>query len=318
VKRTSGTSAEHVGQVDDSINGAAPFCILCAAPLAIKYDFGARALWYCAACRLGQLAPLPTEDELMRLYASRSYFEGSDGVGYADYTGDAPQLARTFRAKLDQLLQFGRVQDLLEIGCGPGLFLTEARAAGIAGAVGVDRNPWAIAEARRRGLEAHVGSIQVLPPERTFDAVVMLDLLEHVTTPLAFLAAVRQRLRPGGRLFIMTPNIRSLLARISGARWVSFKIPEHVFYYSPRSLRTLLDRCGFDVIAARGTGQFVTVEFLFNRLRRLAPRLTRACELGARALRLNARVVFVTNGSTDVVARARTPAGLPAESVPAS
>ena len=280
-------------------------CPLCGGSLAPRYRFGARWIVYCRACRLGRLAPLPTEEELGALYASERYFAGSDRAGYADYARDAPQFARTFRAKVRLLLRYGAVHDLLEIGCGPGYFLREAERAGVARAIGVDRNSWAVEQARASGLTAFVGSIEALPRERMFDAVVMLDLLEHVTDPPAFLAQVSARLRVGGRVLIMTPNIRSALARVSGERWVSFKIPEHVYYYSPRSIRRLLRAAGFEVISVRGAGQYVTVEFLLSRLRRLAPRLTAVLAAASRALRLNARVVWVTNGSIDVVARAQ-------------
>jgi hypothetical protein len=204
-------------------------CVLCGGPQAPRHAFGDRTLVYCRACRLGQLAPLPTEAELAALYGSRGYFEGGGRVGYADYRGDAPQLARTFAAKLARLARHGPIGSLAEIGCGPGYLLAAARAAGIPEVVGADRNPWAVAEARRRGCETYEGSVEALPAGRTFDAVVMLDLLEHVTEPRGFLAAVRARLRPGGRLLLMVPNLRSALARFSGRRWVSFKIPEHVF-----------------------------------------------------------------------------------------
>ena len=260
---------------------------------------------YCRQCELGQLDPLPTDEELEALYGSRAYFEGSDGVGYAAYAEDAPQFARTFRGVVDRLLRHGPVHDLLEIGCGPGLFLAEAQRAGIAAALGIDRNPWAIEQLRGRGIEGYVGSLDAVPADRRFDAVVMLDLLEHVTAPRPFLEALHAHLRPGGRLFIMTPNIRSLLARLSGARWVSFKIPEHVLYYSPRSIRRLLADAGYDVLSVTGAGQYVTIPFLLSRLERLAPRLTTGLSAGARLLALENQVVFVTNGSIDVVARAK-------------
>lgn len=280
-------------------------CLLCDRPQRAVYDLGTRALVYCASCQLAQLAPMPTEAELAALYGSQAYFTGTDAVGYADYAADAPQLTRTFRAKLDLLLRHGPVDDLLEIGCGPGLFLAEAVRAGVARVVGVDPNPWAVDEARRRGLEAHVGSVDAVAAARRFDAVVMLDVLEHVPAPFPFLDAVAARLRPGGRLLIMTPNIRSLLARVSGRRWVSLKAPERVRYYSPRSIRRLLTRSGFDVVSLRGARQYVTVAFFLDRLARLLPRIAAVSARLAAALGGERRVIFLTNGSIDVVARIR-------------
>jgi len=280
-------------------------CLLCSGPLRALYWFDRRAVAYCQACELAQLFPLPTDAELAALYGSRDYFEGNDQVGYADYAASRPQLQRTFQRKLDALLAHGPVRDLFEVGCGTGEYLQQAKRAGIARVVGLDRNPWAIEQVRAAGLEARVGSIECLVGDEPFDAAVMLDLIEHVTDPIPFLRTVRGHLRPGGRLFIMTPNIRSWLARVSGQRWVSFKIPEHVFYYSPRSIRALLDRAGFDTVSVRPTGQYVSVDFFLDRLSRLQPLAARAVGAVVRRLGWTDRIVFVTNGSIDVVARAR-------------
>lgn len=281
-------------------------CFLCGRPQRPRFEIGGRRLLYCAHCALGQLAPLPSAAELAALYASEAYFRGGDHVGYADYAADAPEHARSFRRQIAWLLRDGPVQELLEIGCGPGLLLAEAGRLGVARTVGVDLNPWAVEQARQRGLEAHVGSIDVIPATARFDAIAMLDVLEHVVEPLPFLAAVGARLRPGGRLLIMTPNIRSLLARVSGRRWVSLKVPEHVRYYSPRGVRALLDAAGFDVRALRGAGQYVTVDFFFDRLSRLVPPV-RGLRTIASALGLHRRVIFLSNGSIDVIARKARP-----------
>jgi 2-polyprenyl-3-methyl-5-hydroxy-6-metoxy-1,4-benzoquinol methylase len=288
-------------------------CFLCGGAQHARYDLGSHRLLYCARCQLGQLAPLPSNAELQALYGSESYFSaGGDGgdadvggnrVGYADYAADAPQHARSFRARLEWLLRAGPVDELLEIGCGPGLFLAEARRLGVRHVVGVDPNPWAVEQARARGVDAHVGSVETIAADRRFDAIAMLDVLEHVVAPLPFLADVRARLHPDGRVLIMTPNIRSLLARVSGRRWVSLKVPEHVRYYSARSVRALLGAAGFDVVALRPAGQYVTVAFFLARLERLLPRATRVLRRVADGLTLAERVIFLTNGSIDVIAR---------------
>jgi len=283
---------------------AAATCLLCKGRISLLHRFGERSVCYCPSCEFGQLDPLPTEDELRRLYGSREYFEGSDRVGYAGYAQDAPQFARTFRHKVRDLLACTPVRDLLEIGCGPGYFLAAAEEAGIANAVGIDLNPAAIEAARAAGHRAEVGAIEQVEADRKYDAIVMFDVLEHITAPVPFLTSVRGHTREGGVLYLMTPNIRSLLARVSGRRWVSFKIPEHVAYYSPRSIRLLLESAGWEVVSVRPTGQYVTLDFLLSRVERLlAPAaLLRGM---ARRLRCDGLVLFVPNGSIDVIARLR-------------
>src|SRR6266404_2360765 len=219
-------------------------CVLCGGPQRARYHLGSHRLLYCPRCDLGQLSPLPTDAELQALYASEEYFAGG-GAGYADYAADDPQHARSFRARLEWLLRTGPVDDLLEIGCGPGLFPVEARRLGVPHVVGVDPNPWAVAQARAHGVDAHV----------------------------------------------------------SGRRWVSLKPPEHVRYFSSRGVRRLLRAAGFDVLIIRAARQYVTVAFVLTRLERLVPRPGRVLRRVAAALRLSDRVVFVTNGSIDVLAR---------------
>jgi len=277
-------------------------CILCGAPQTVRHVFGAHRVAYCRACELAQLWPLPSAAELAALYASDAYWEGGDRVGYGDYARQAPQIRRSFRAKLAWLRRAGPVAALAEIGCGPGYLLEVARAAGVGETVGVDRSPWAVARARAAGLEVYEGSVEALPAGRSYDAVAMLDLLEHVPDPIPFLRAVADRLRPHGRLLIMVPNIRSLLARVSGRRWVSFKIPEHVVYYSPRSIRLVLARAGLEATAIRPAVQWVTAGFALERLGRLLPPLGRL-RGPLRALGLAERVLPVSNGSIDVLAR---------------
>lgn len=303
--RGAGTAMGRLRQAESRINDrSAPQCRVCGAPTAPRFAFEPYVVVVCRNCGLGQLDPIPTADELDRLYSSADYFEGSDRSGYADYAEQRKVFAMTFRAKLQLLLRHGPVADLLEIGCGPGFFLEVAREAGVARAVGVDRNPWAIEIARRAGLDARVGSIEQFDESASFDAVAMLDVIEHIPDPAPFLAAVRRRLRPGGRLLIMTPNLCSTLARFSGRRWVSFKIPEHVLYFTPGSLARVLAQSGFRVLHVRGTGQYVTVAFFLDRLQRIAPRFVRVIAPPLRGLRALDRVIYIPNGSIDVVAAA--------------
>jgi site-specific recombinase len=86
---------------------------------------------------------------------------------------------------------------------------------------------------------------------------------------------------------------------------VSLKVPEHVRYYSPRSIRRLLARSGFDVVALRGAGQYVTVAFFLDRLGRLLPRTAAVLARLAAAGRAERHVIFLTNGSIDVIASIR-------------
>lgn len=117
----------------------------------------------------------------------------------------------------------GRV---LDVGCGTGYLLERLAAGGYRG-VGIDLSPDSVEIAQKRlaeigagdRLRAEVGSAYE-PPEGPFDLITLTDVLEHLEDPRRCLAALAERLSPGGLLVISTPNRRSL----PGARrWLAEK-----------------------------------------------------------------------------------------------
>lgn len=131
----------------------------------------------------------------------------------------------------------GRV---LDIGCGDGAFLEWARAAGWEG-IGVDPDPGAVASARSRGLDVRLGDARVLVDERaSFDAVTLSHVLEHVHDPEALLKQIRELLKPGGLLWLDTPNVASTGHRLFGRSWRGLEPPRHLVLFTPSSLRQIL------------------------------------------------------------------------------
>ncbi len=102
----------------------------------------------------------------------------------------------------------------------------------------------------------------------TFDAVTLWDVLEHLPEPHAALAEIARILRPGGRLVLTTGDVGSLAARLSGSRWHLYTIPEHLFFYTRKSLRLLLEAHGFRVESLRAEGSTYTLGYLMERLRK--------------------------------------------------
>lgn len=109
---------------------------------------------------------------------------------------------------------------LLEIGCGTGRFLQQARMAGWT-VLGVEPNAAFAAECRREGLpviETWFPQATAEADGRRYDAVVLLDVLEHAAQPVALLAAVRSRVAAAGVVAIQVPNFDSLLLALEGER----------------------------------------------------------------------------------------------------
>lgn len=150
---------------------------------------------------------------------------------------------------------------LLDAGCGIGNFLVFARQAGWRVA-GVEVSEKAAGIARGRGLDVELARLEESRlPSGAFDAATLWDVLAQIDDPLAALRVVREKLRPGGTLFLETPNegfwMRSAARTVfqaSGGRidlLRYFYYPDHRFYFTAANLRRTLERTGFRDVLVR-------------------------------------------------------------------
>jgi 2-polyprenyl-3-methyl-5-hydroxy-6-metoxy-1,4-benzoquinol methylase len=140
---------------------------------------------------------------------------------------------------------------LLDVGCSSGALLMTARGLGFT-AEGVEPSAEAAATARRAGFDVFTGFLEDAGiAEATFNAVVLMEVIEHLRDPRPTLAEIRRVLKPGGILLVTTPNAESWTAGVMGARWVRFSLAEmggHVSFFSPGSLRRIAARTGFEPV----------------------------------------------------------------------
>jgi methionine biosynthesis protein MetW len=160
------------------------------------------------------------------------------------------------------------MMDCLDFGCGDGrtsgLWLSE-RARSY---VGVDVSATAVAMARDSGLDARVvDDGDSLPfPDESFDAVVCIEVLEHLFEPQAACAEFLRVLRPGGTLIITVPNVAYWRRRLDFfvlGRWnplgdeLSVSQPwrdPHIRFFNRRSLTRMLEHHGFAQVEVGGHG----------------------------------------------------------------
>ena len=199
----------------------------------------------CATCGLHYLYPRLTEIAMQEIYRQSSYYEGGT-CGYADtsYAAQEPALRATFKRLLRNLAKHGLIGgDLLDIGCGYGYLLDEARPF-FDHRVGTEFSPRAAEIARATAAEVFVGGVERVPPEYKFDCVVAIQVIEHVYEPLSFVKGLAGHTKPDGHIVIATPDIGGALRKTMGRRWPSFKVPEHVLYFDFRTLSALMKRVG--------------------------------------------------------------------------
>ncbi|HLH21875.1 MAG TPA: class I SAM-dependent methyltransferase [Chloroflexota bacterium] len=174
---------------------------------------------------------------------------------------------------------------LLDVGCHIGVFLELAAARGWA-AEGVEPSRWAADVARGRGLRVTCGTLRGSTlPAGAFDVVTMWDVIEHFPDPAAEVREVHRLLRPGGLVGITTMNVDSLVARLLGPRW-PWLMQMHLYYFSVRTLRALMERCGFRVVAVSPHRRIVRLSYVLSRTERWSPRLATVLQRAAERVRL--------------------------------
>jgi len=213
-------------------------------------------LLQCNNCRVVFTHPMPTAEQLRRLYSNEQYFLAGGAAGYvAGYEISARSQSMLHETILDQIGPPQFDAKLMEVGCAQGHFLDAARRRGW-DVCGVELSPAAAAAARLRFrvpvLEGHLDD-QVLEPSSR-SVVVLLDVIEHLVDPARAIRSVARVLHAGGLLVLKTPDIGSPHARRLGMRWPQIKPPEHLIYFNLTSMTRMLHACGFQLDRLRAVG----------------------------------------------------------------
>lgn len=200
----------------------------------------------CRRCGLVYASPRPERERLARFYREHIYTQYIDASGrFTERLLAASRLqARdTFDFFVGRAGQRIAATRLLEVGCGLGDFLVLARQAD-ARVLGLElEGPYADFAEKEHRLSIARGRIEDLDTEARFDVIALFHVVEHLEDPVGVLAALRPRLASGGRLFIEVPNFMGPW-RIP---FTEFLRLEHLYNFSPDTLRRVLARAGFRV-----------------------------------------------------------------------
>ncbi len=238
--------------------------------------FSAPGVWRllrCEQCALIWLTPRPTSSELGRLYKTYYTHSASD-ASWRRLARDAALLTRTgsnakisgcgwkVAGRLLCIVPFIREAAtvstvhlsrtlgglLVDVGCGSGEFLNVMRQAGWQ-VLGVDLDARAADVAREQfGIEARVGPLERAGlAEGSVDVLTMRHVIEHLPNPEEALHVCLQTLKTGGRLIVLTPNAESLGHRFFRQNYISLDPPRHLYLFSLKTLRAMVERAGFRV-----------------------------------------------------------------------
>jgi 2-polyprenyl-3-methyl-5-hydroxy-6-metoxy-1,4-benzoquinol methylase len=231
-------------------------CPLCGArrePVLCRPD--GLPLSFCGDCRLWFVASALPEEMLAQFYTG--YWHGfraapRDWIAARRMRAAAKAVAahdlRLLR--LEALLGGLQGRRILDVGCGLGRFMLAAAARG-ADVVGQEVSSEACDFVRERlGLQVCEGPLETCADAVGFlDAVVMMDLIEHVLQPRGALEIARRVLAPGGLLLLWTPNGGAAGESLATARsWVGFRVDlDHLQFFSPATVVSVARQLGWGV-----------------------------------------------------------------------
>jgi SAM-dependent methyltransferase len=220
----------------------------------------------CTVCGLGRAE---ASDFDPTTYYTADYFSGGHADGYSDYRGAEAVLRREFAGTVDFICGFCGGGKLLEVGCAYGFFLQEAsRHFEVAG---IELAEDAAAHCRGQGLQVWQGVADAATLEQigSLDVIVLLDVIEHLPQPRETLELCSRRLNPGGVIVITTGDFASMLAKLSGPAWRLMTPPQHLWYFTPESMRGIAAGLGLAVERIDHPWKAVPASLILFQLRRM-------------------------------------------------
>ncbi|MEI8361147.1 MAG: class I SAM-dependent methyltransferase [bacterium] len=221
----------------------------------------------CAACGLYSLENIPLD---LNSYYSEGYFSGDVELdGYVDYEAEKLQTVGVFKKYLKILKNYKGVgHTLFEIGCATGFFLDLARADGWS-VSGIDVSKYATDRAIEKGLAVDSCSLEGYAKNNcdVFDAIVLLDTVEHLSTPVNDFKIIATKLKSGGMLAFSTPDAGSLWAKIWRKKWHAFVPPQHINLFSRKNIEFLLKSNDLEQVYIGHFGKFFSLPYIFRLLK---------------------------------------------------
>lgn len=203
----------------------------------------------CNSCELVYLNPRPSVSEFDRIYPPNYHA--------FDFSEEDFGFVHKIRSRLEAKRLLEWCKDLpddariIDVGCGDGFHLRLLREFGKKSwqLEGVDISNQAVEAAEKSGLKVHHGSVEKIGlPKDTYDLAFMIQTIEHVEKPDAVLSAVREILKPNGRVVIVTDNTDSIDFKFfKKSYWGGYHFPRHWNLFNRKSLTKLAKKTGFEV-----------------------------------------------------------------------
>lgn len=197
----------------------------------------------CGTCGLIFSNPILSQKKIATLYRDSTF----------EYTTESSYLQKTYGLYLKKIIpktkKARNALSLLDIGCGNGFFLDEAKKMGITQVYGVEPGKASVKNAPRwLQKRITIGLFKKnLFTQNTFDVICCFHTLDHLVDPNAFLQAVYQSLKKGGKVLFIVHDTDGLSVKLFGEKSPIFDI-EHIYLFNKNTLSQLFAKHRFRVL----------------------------------------------------------------------
>jgi 2-polyprenyl-3-methyl-5-hydroxy-6-metoxy-1,4-benzoquinol methylase len=157
--------------------------------------------------------------------------------------------------RLEKIAALSQGPAILDIGCAaiPNPYLQGTRV------VGLDLQEMKVLPPYTEHVISDVTEAEAVLGSEVFDSIIMGEFIEHMERPYDILRSIRTLLKPQGVLLLSTPNPLGLPVVVAEYLTMRrfFYEKEHTFYFTPRWVWRLLERCGFEVTGTIGCGLYL-------------------------------------------------------------
>lgn len=224
-------------------------CLLCGSKdLRVLDRYAKDHLVRCGNCSFIFCQQIPTKEELINFY--------SDNYDRTSYL--SPITVKRYEELLASFEPFRKTGKILDVGAGYGFFLEIAKRKGWE-VYGTELTDEAIHVCEHKGFQMFKGEFQEYTCEPdTFDVIVSIECLEHINNPIEYVKMAHCLLRPGGKFYLTTPNWNSYLRKRLKEQYDVIEYPNHLSYYTPKTLKKLFRENGFRAKKLATTGISIT------------------------------------------------------------
>ncbi|MCP5106573.1 MAG: class I SAM-dependent methyltransferase [bacterium] len=226
------------------------------------------SLWtfsICKNCRFVFSNPYVPEENIVEFYSQ---------LQDREYSTEAEGRTKNFKTIFKRIKRLQKKtgtpdNTLLDIGAAGGIFLHLAQQENY-GIEGIEPSQYLVNEAKERyNIDLFQGTAEEYKTNKKFSVITLLDIIEHLVEPETFMTTIDNLIEKNGLLVVVTPDVTSLAARLTGKRWWHYRIA-HINFFNRHSLRYLLEQHNYEIILKK---KYVWNFSLFYLITRIFPLL---------------------------------------------